>query len=76
MPQKGDSTVQSLNKVVAVVVYDSCPLSRRAAVAFTDKVVDIPGSEQWKVPQIQSSTELNDDFEAGLAHFSDSPERG
>ena len=47
-----------------------------AAVAFTDKVVDIPGSEQWKVPQIQSSTELNDDFEAGLAHFSDSPERG
>ena len=27
VPQKGDSTVQSLNKVVAVVEYDSCPLS-------------------------------------------------
>ena len=29
VPQKGDSTVQSLNKVVAVVVYDSCPWSRQ-----------------------------------------------
>ena len=38
----GDSTVQSLNKVVAVVVYDSCPWLDSAAVAFTDKVVDIP----------------------------------
>ena len=29
-----------------------------------------------EVPQIQSVTELNNDLEAGLAHFSDSPERG
>ena len=29
-----------------------------------------------EVPQIQSSTEFNDDFEAGLANFADSPERG
>ena len=49
VPQKGDSTVQSLNKVVDAVVYDSCPWYRQCrAVAFTDKVVDIPGSEQWK----------------------------
>ena len=50
------------------MVYDSCPWSRQCCSSFTDKVVDIPGSEQWK--------ELNDDFEAVLAHFSDSPERG
>ena len=29
-----------------------------------------------EVPQIQSSTELNDNLEAGVAHFSDSPARG
>ena len=42
-------TVQFLNKVVDMVVYDSCPWSRQCrAVAFTDKVVDIPVLEQWK----------------------------
>ena len=36
-------TVHSLNKVVDAVVYDSCPWFRQCrAVAFPDKVVDIP----------------------------------
>ena len=71
-------TVQSLNKVVDTVVYDSCPSFRQCrAFAFTDKVVDIPvlALRTVEVPQIQSSTELNDDLEAGLTYFSDSPER-
>ena len=47
LPQKRDSTVQFLNKVVDAVVHDSCPWSRQCrAVAFIDKVVDISGSEQ------------------------------
>ena len=72
VPLKGDSTVQFLNKVVDTVVYDSCPWFRQCrAVSFTDKVVDIPvlALKTVEVPQIQSSTELNDDLEAGLAHF-------
>ena len=78
MPQKGASTVLSLNKVVDAVVYDSCPCR---AVAFTDKVVDIPVLVFRS--GIQSSTALNDNFEAKrvlcrliLRHFSDSPESG
>ena len=68
VPQKGDPTVHSLNKVVAVVVYDSCPCSRQCWSTSQFRTVE--------VPQIQSSTEFNDDFEAVLANFSDSPERG
>ena len=40
-------TVQFLNKVVDMV-FDCCPWSRQCS-SFIDKVVDIPGSEQWKV---------------------------
>ena len=52
--------MQSLNKVVDAVVYDSCPWFRQCwAVAFTDKVVDIPvlALRTVEVPQIQSSTD-------------------
>ena len=84
MPQKGDATVQSLIKVVAVVVYDSCPWSRRAAVLFTDMVVDIPVRGQprrcLRFSNRQSSmTILRRNgcfFGACCAIFSDSPERG
>ena len=42
-----------------------------AAVAFTDKVVDIPvlAFRTVEVPQIQSSTGLNDNFEAKWVFF-------
>ena len=72
MPQKEDSTVHSLNKVVDAVVYDRCPWSRQCCtVAFTERVVDIPGLafRTVDVPQIQSSTELNDNFEAKWVLF-------
>ena len=39
--QKRDSTVQSLNKVVDAGVYSVAHAPDSAAVAFTDKVVDI-----------------------------------
>ena len=78
--------MQSLNKVVDAVVHDCCPWSRQCrAVAFTDKVVDIPVLvfRTVEVPQIQSSTELNGNFEAKrvlfrhiLRCFSGSPGRG
>ena len=43
VPQKGDSTLQSLNKVVYAVVHDKCQWCRQCrAFAFTDEVVDIP----------------------------------
>ena len=57
---------------VDAVVHDSCPWSRQCgAVAFTDKVVDIPvlALRIVEVPQIQSSTELNDNLEAHFAPF-------
>ena len=86
VPQKGDSTVQFLNKVVDEVVHDRCPWSRQCrAVAFTDKVVDILvlAFRTLEVPQNQSSTGLNDNFEAKwvlfwriLRQISDSPKRG
>ena len=43
MPQKRDSTVQSLNKVVDAGCARQLPMVQTVlAVAFTDKVVDIP----------------------------------
>ena len=68
--------MQFLNKVVDAVVYDSCPWSRQcSAVAFTDKVVDIPvlALRTVELPQIQSSTKLNDKLEGVWPIFSDSP---
>ena len=79
MPQKGDSTVQSLNKLTLLCTTvahgpDSVEQLRSPTRSSTSEV---------EVPQIQSSTELNDNFEAKgmlfrriLSHFSDSPERG
>ena len=68
-------TVQFLNKVVAVVVYDWCPWSDSAEFVHRQGRRH-PWFRTSAVPQIQSSTELNDVFEAVLAYFSDSPARG
>ena len=54
-------TVQFLNKVADMVVCDSCCVHRQGRRH--------PWFRTVEVPQIQSSTELNDDFETGLAHF-------
>ena len=68
-------TVQFLNKVVDMVVYDSCPWFDSAEQLCSPTRSSTSSFRTVEVPQIQSSTELNDDFEAGLAHFSDSHER-
>ena len=68
-------TVQFLNKVVAVVVYDRCPWFDSADFVHRQGRRH-PWFRTVAVPQIQSSTELNDVFEAVLAYFSDSPARG
>ena len=68
-------TVQFLNKVVDMVLYDSCPwLGQSSCVHRQGR--RHPWFRTVEVPQIQSSSELNDDLEAIWAHFSDSPERG
>ena len=68
-------TVQFLNKVVDMVMYDRCPWFDSAEFVHRQGRRH-PWFRTVEVPQIQSSTELNDNLEAGLAHFSDSPERG
>ena len=71
VPQKGDSTVQFLSWLLTLVVHDSCPWLRQCSCVHRQGRRH-PWFKTVEVPQIQSSTELNDDFEAGLAHFSDS----
>ena len=68
-------TVQFLNKVVDMVLHDSCPWFGQSSCVHQQSRRH-PFFRTVEVPQIQSSTELNVDLEAGLAHFSDSPERG
>ena len=68
-------TVQFLNKVVDMVMYDRCPWFDSAEFVHRQGRRH-PWFRTVAVPQIQSSTELNDVFEAVLAYFSDSPARG
>ena len=69
-------TVQFLNKVVAVVVYDRCPWFRQCRVRSLTRSSTSLVQNSGKCLRLQSSTELNDVFEAVLAYFSDSPARG
>ena len=63
-------TVQFLNKVVDMVL---------RLLPMVQTVLQLVHRQLRRHPwfkTVESSTELNDDFEAVLAHFSDSPERG
>ena len=68
-------TVQFLNKVVDTVAYDSCPWTVLSSCVHRQGRRH-PWFRTVEVPQIHSSTVLNDDLESCLAYFSDSPERG
>ena len=61
-------TVQIWNKVVDMVLYDSCPWFGQSSCVHQQGRRH-PLIRTVEVPQIQSSTELNVDLEAGLAHF-------
>ena len=77
--------MQSLNKVVdalfTTVAHGSD--SARQLRSPTRSLISLFSRSEVEVPQIQSSTEFNDNLEAGLGafrrilrHFSDSAERG
>ena len=77
VPQKVDSTAQSLNKVVDAGCAGQLPmvqtvLQLRSPTRSSTSLFSRPEQE---VPQIQSSTEFNDNLEAGLAHFFLTPPR-
>ena len=69
VPQKEDSTVQSLNKVVAVVVHDNYPWSRQCSCVHRQGRRHPCSWSDVEMPQIQSSTELNDKLEAKWVLF-------
>ena len=58
------ATVQFLKKVVDAVVHDSCPWSRQCSCVHKKRSsTSLFSRSEQEVPQIQSSTELNDDLE-------------
>ena len=65
--KKGSPTCLSL--VVAVVVYDSCPWSVLQSRSPTRSSLSLFSRSDAEVPQIQSSTELNDNLVATWVHF-------
>ena len=69
-------TVQFLNKDVDMVLRQLPTVQTVQSSCVHRQGRRHPYFRTVEVPQIQSSTELNDDLEAGLAHFSDSPARG
>ena len=69
-------TVQFLNKVVDMVLRQLPTVQTVQSSFVHQQGRRHPYFRTVEVLQIQSSTELNDDLEAGLAHFLDSPVRG
>ena len=65
VPQKGDSTVQSLNKVVDAGCARQLPVVQTVLQlrSPTRSSTSLFSRSEQEVPQIQSSTELNDDLE-------------
>ena len=65
VPQKGDSTVQSLNKVVDAGCARQLPMVQTVLQlrSPTRSSTSLFSRSEQEVPQIQSSTELNDDLE-------------
>ena len=60
VPQKGDSTVQSLIKVVDAVVYDSCPWSRQCTEQLRSPIrssTSLFSLSEQEVPQIEAMDE-------------------
>ena len=66
VPQKGYSTVQFLNKVVDAGCARQLPMVQTVQLRSPTTLFSL--SEQ-EVPQIQSSTEFNDNLEQGLGFF-------
>ena len=73
---RGIQSEQSLNKVVDAGCVRQLPTVQTVQSCCVHRQGRHPYFRTVEVPQIQSSTEFNDDLEAVLAHFSDSPERG
>ena len=71
VPQKGDSTVQSLNKVVNVGCARQLPMVQTVLQlrSPTRSSTSLFSRSEQDVPQIQSSTELNDNLEQGWGFF-------
>ena len=69
-------TVQFLNKVVDMVLRQLPMVQTGQSSCVHRQGRRHPWFRTVEVPQIQASTELNDELEAGLAHFSELPREG
>ena len=70
MPQKRDSTVQFLNKVVDAGCARQLPMVQTVQLrSQTRSSTSLVSRSEQEVPQIQSLTEFNDDLKQGWGFF-------